>query len=295
MGNDDKKSQNLIKNHKTVCIFTFRYLYYYRYLCSEVLTVQDPGEFPAMTERREAILKYIETKGEVSIGELASHFTAWSEMTIRRDLAALEQMRRIILTRGGARTVPTRYGLHEDMYSAREQLNDEAKQLIASKAVTLVEPDTGIFIDSGTTAMAFARRLPDCHLAVITAAPNIALEIAMRKVNPSIIMLGGTLSRNEIAVSDPEAVSLLEHLNIDTAFMAASGYDEKGGFTVGSQLGAMLKRAVVKRARRVVMMLDSSKIGALLPFTFAGMEDVDVLVGDGKLSESMIKQSSKVL
>ena len=248
-----------------------------------------------MRERREAIQKYIEAKGEVSIGELAAHFTSWSEMTIRRDLAALEQMHRIILTRGGARTIPTRYGLHEDMYSAREQLNDEAKQLIAAKAVELVEPDTGIFIDSGTTAMAFARRLPDCHLAVITAAPNIALEVAMRKVNPSIIMLGGTLNRSEIAVSDPEVVSLLEHLNIDTAFMAASGYDEKGGFTVGSQLGAMLKRAVVKRARKVVMMLDSSKIGALLPFTFARMEDVDVLVGDGKISENIVKQSSKVL
>ena len=35
-----------------------------------------------MTERREAILKYIEAKGEVSIGELASRFGSWSEMTL---------------------------------------------------------------------------------------------------------------------------------------------------------------------------------------------------------------------
>ena len=248
-----------------------------------------------MTERREAILRYIEEKGEVSIGELASHFASWSEMTLRRDLAVLEQMHKIILTRGGARSIPSRYGLHEDIYSAREQLNDEAKQLIADKAVGLVEPDTGIFIDSGTTAMAFARRLPDCHLAVITAAPNIALEIAMRKGKPSVIMLGGTLCRDEIAVADPEALAYLEHLNIDTAFMAASGYDEKGGFTVGSQLGALLKRAVVKRARKVVMMLDSSKVGTLLPFTFARMEDVDVLVGDSKIKDKIIDQSSKIL
>ena len=248
-----------------------------------------------MTERREAIRKFIEAKGEVSIGELASHFTAWSEMTLRRDLAALEQDRQIILTRGGARMIPTRYGLHEDIYSEREQRNDKAKQLIASKAVTLVEPDTGIFIDSGTTAMAFARLVPDCHLAVITAAPNVALEIAMRKTKPSVIMLGGTLSRVEIAVSDPEVEKTLENLNIDTAFVAASGYDERGGFTVGSQLGALLKRAVVKRARKVVMMLDSSKVGTLLPFTFARREDVDVLVGDGGLPENLIKSYPKVL
>jgi DeoR/GlpR family transcriptional regulator of sugar metabolism len=216
-------------------------------------------------------------------------------MTLRRDLAALERMQKLILTRGGARTIPSRYGLHEDIYSDREKINDEAKQLIASKAVALVEPDTGIFIDSGTTAMALARRLPDYHLAVITAAPNIALEIAMRKAKPSVIMLGGTLCRDEIAVADPEVLSYLEHLNIDTAFMAASGFDEKGGFTVGSQLGALLKRAVVKRARKVVMMLDSSKIGTLLPFTFARMEDVDVLVGDGKISENILSQTSEIL
>jgi len=248
-----------------------------------------------MTERREAIRKFIEAKGEVSIGELASHFAAWSEMTLRRDLAALEQDHQILLTRGGARTIPSRYGLHEDIYSEREQRKDRAKQLIASKAVALVEPDTGIFIDSGTTAMAFARLVPDYHLAVITAAPNIALEIAMRKVKPSVIMLGGTLSRMEIAVSDPEVEKTLENLNIDTAFLAASGYDDRGGFTVGSQLGALLKRAVVKRARKVVMMLDSSKIGTLLPFTFARKEDVDILVGDGELPENLVKSYPKVL
>lgn len=248
-----------------------------------------------MTERREEIRKFIEAKGEVSIGELAEHFASWSEMTLRRDLAALEQERRIILTRGGARTVPSRYGLHEDIYSERERRNDQAKQVIAAKAVKLIEPDTGIFIDSGTTAMALARLVPDCHLAVITAAPNIALEVAMRKAKPSVIMLGGTLSRDEIAVSDPEIVRNLENLNIDTAFVAASGYDDKGGFTVGSQLGALLKRAVVKQARRVVMMLDSSKIGTLLPFTFARPEDVDVLIGDGELPSKMVRNFPEVL
>ena len=236
-----------------------------------------------MTERREAIRKYIEARGEVSISELAEHFSKWSEMTLRRDLAYLEAANLIILTRGGARKIPYRYGMLEDIYSEREQLNHEAKQIIASKAVQLVEPGKGIFIDSGTTAMAFANELPDCNLVVITAAPNIALEIAMRKEKPSVFMLGGTLSRKEIAVSDPELPEQLEKLNIETAFMTASAYDEKFGFTVGSQYGAIFKRAVIKRAKKVVMMLDSSKSCGLLPFTFANPEEVNVLVTDGKL------------
>ena len=236
-----------------------------------------------MTERREAIRKFIEAHGEVSISELAENFSGWSEMTLRRDLAFLEKAGFIILTRGGARRIPYRYGMLEDIYSEREQRNHEEKQTIAAKAAALVEPGKGIYIDCGTTAMAFAREVPDCNLVVITSTPNIALDIIMRKEKPSVFMLGGTLSRKEIAVSDPEVPVQLEKLNIETAFMTASAYDPKYGFTVGTQTGAIFKRAVIKRAKKVVMMLDSSKSCGLLPFTFAMPEDVNVLVTDGKL------------
>jgi len=243
-----------------------------------------------MTERREAIRKYIEERGEVSISELAARFKQWSEMTLRRDLARLEQENALILTRGGARRMPYHYGLLEDIYSERERRNYDAKQRIAARAAKLIEPGKGIFIDAGTTAMALAREVPDCHLAVITSAPNIALEIMMRKEKPSVILLGGTLSRKELSVSDPELPEQLKKLNIETAFMVASAYDETYGFSVGNQLGALLKRAVIQRAKKVVMMLDGSKAGGLLPFTFANPEDVDVLVTDDGFSPQLKKK-----
>ena len=72
--------------------------------------------------------------------------------------------------------------------------------------------------------------------------------------------------------------------------MVASAYDETYGFSVGNQLGALLKRAVIQRARKVVMMLDGSKAGGLLPFTFANSEDVDVLVTDDGFSPQLKKK-----
>lgn len=240
-----------------------------------------------MKERREAIKRFVDANGEVSIGRLCAEFSGWSEMTIRRDLAALEKSRAVILTRGGARSFPGRYGLSEDIYSEREQRNFAAKQLIAKKAAALVEPGKGIFIDSGTTAMALARLLPDYNLVVVCSAPNIALEIAMRKAAPSIVLLGGTLSRKSISISDPDVTRQLVNLNIDTAFVAASGFDENAGFSVGSQLDALLKRAVIAKARRVVIIMDSSKAGAMLPFTFAGINDIDMLVTDDDFPEEL--------
>lgn len=245
-----------------------------------------------MKERREAIRRFIEERGEVSIGELAAAFGNWSEMTIRRDLDYLSGENSIILTRGGARYLPGRYGLSEDLYSEREQRNLPDKQRLAEKALNLFEPGKGIFIDAGTTAMVLARRLPDERMVVVTSAPNIALEIATRKARPAVVMLGGTIARNTISVSNPSIETQLAELNIDTAFMSTSGFDEAAGFSVGHQLDALLKRAVIKRARRVVMLADSSKVGALLPFTFAHLTDIDVLVTDDKFPEELRKRLS---
>jgi len=240
-----------------------------------------------LKERRDAIYQFIAAKGEVTISELVEEFSSWSEMTIRRDLAFLEQAGRLILTRGGARILPGRFGLTEDIYSERERRNYGEKQQLATKAAALVEPGKSIYIDAGTTAMALARALPDCHLVVVTGASNIALEIARSKELPSVVQLGGTLNRKTMAVGDPDIAKQLESINIDTAFVAASGFDEKAGFSVGSQLDALGKRAVISRARRVVMMLDSSKCGVILPFTFAGLSDVDLLVLDDQFPEDL--------
>ena len=245
-----------------------------------------------MKERREAIRRFIESRGEVSIGELSAAFGAWSEMTIRRDLDYLSGEHSIILTRGGARYLPGRYGLSEDLYSEREQRNLQDKQLLAEKALTLFEPGKGIFIDAGTTAMVLARRLPDENMVLVTGAPNIALEIATRKEHPAVVILGGTIARKSISVSNPSIENQLAELNIDTAFMCTSGFDEAAGFSVGQQLDALLKRAVIKRARRVVMLTDSSKVGTMLPFTFAHLEDIDVLVTDDKFPVELKKRLS---
>ena len=148
-----------------------------------------------MKERQEAIRKFIEEHGEAQISELAVHFSSWSEMTIRRDLEYLEKNRYILRTKGGARILPASYGLTEDVYGEREKRNYKQKQNIAQKAAELVEQDSGIFLDAGSTIMALARQLPDVNTAIITSAPNIALEIAWKKQHPTIILLGGTLSR----------------------------------------------------------------------------------------------------
>lgn len=248
-----------------------------------------------MQDRQNAIYEYIKEHGDVTIGELVAKFNHWSEMTLRRDLAKLAARRTVILTRGGVKYLPAKYGLSEDIYSERENRNSLFKREIAEKAVSLIDPGTGIFIDSGTTAMTLAKLLPDVNLVVVTPAPSLALEVMSHKQLPTVVLLGGTLSRHSMSVSDPEVWRQLDMLNIDTAFIAASGFDKKTGFSVGSQLDSILKRSVISRARRVVVLADSSKMGSMLPFSFAEIQDIDLLITDSAFPEELKQEYSKLI
>ena len=77
----------------------------------------------------------------------------------------------------------------------------------------------------------------------------------------------------------------MDSVNIDTAVLSTTGYSEKGGFSVGSYTECMLKRKVIQKAGRVILLMDRSKLGRTLPFTFAELEDIDVFICDGPLPQ----------
>lgn len=237
-------------------------------------------------ERRRAIEQLVSTKGEAMLSELEELFPDISSMTLRRDLIYLEKMGIVRRTRGGAISVSRINKPYEDAFSRRAQRDIVAKRAICRAALTLLSPDSTVFLDSGSTLMHFAQMLPDENFLVITTGPNIALELAA-KVKPEVLLLGGRLRRNTLSVSGAWAVSALDNLNIDTAFMATSGYSLENGFTSGSIEESEIKRLVLTRAKTRVMLMDRSKAARVLPFTFAGMENIEYLVSDTELPEDI--------
>lgn len=225
--------------------------------------------------RREKLREYLEKHNIATISQLSALMPGVSLMTIHRDLNFLQEQGLIQKIRGGARYMGG--GASEPAFSAREIVGKSQKQRLSEKAVSLLEGVSSIFIDAGTTMMAFARLLPDCALYIVTTGPNIALELS-KKIYPVVDLCGGTLNKLNLTLSGVPALDMISHINIDTAFLAASGYSVKGGFTCGMESEARIKSLVIKRARRAVVLMDSSKLERLLPYTFAELEDVDCLV-----------------
>ena len=119
-------------------------------------------------ERRSQIKAYISEHKSARIEDLAKQNPDVSLMTLRRDLAALEEDGFLVRVRGGAyinSTPPATQA--EDLYSRREISNVEAKTIICEKALPFLEEKRSIFFDAGTTLMTLVRRIPDQDLSLI--------------------------------------------------------------------------------------------------------------------------------
>ena len=241
-----------------------------------------------MKQRREMILRLINERLSISLHELEQEFPDVSSMTLRRDLEYLESSGDIIRTKGGAMSVKALKGSdssrQEAAYTDRELTNFDAKMKIAGAASELIEEGRSVYFDAGTTVMTFVKHMSAKRLSAITCGPNIALELAS-KISTPVTMVGGLLNRDNLSLSGSAALEFISTINIDLAVMATSGLSKDAGFTCGNPAEAELKRLVVKKARRVIVLMDKTKLDRTLPYTFAVPDDVDVLISDADPGE----------
>ena len=232
--------------------------------------------------RRDRIKEYIEREKVVTIRGIQDLFPDVSLMTIHRDLDALEADGCIVKFRGGAKAVRHAGDLE---FNVRVGENNAGKNLIARKALELIQPHASLFLDASTTNLALARSLPDINLNIFTTGPSIALELC-RLQNPVVTLCCGTLNRKNLALSGQNTLEMLEKINIDLAFIGVSGCSAEAGFTCGTESDMLVKRLMIERARTSVIMCTKEKLSSLMPYTFAGLGDVDYIICDEDLPES---------
>ena len=238
-------------------------------------------------ERYDMIEKIVNEAGSVSVATLKKHFPDISDMTLRRDLEALNKAERVIRIHGGARSIQSTIGA-EDSYLTRAAVRTESKRQIARRAAELLRENTAVFIDSGTTITEFCRQVPDGRYLIYTSGLYCALELRRLQL-PEVYLLGGQLSRTSLAVNGADAISCIENVHFMQAFLGSSGYDEACGFTCENAEDARLKREVIRRSEHTVILMDSSKVGRVSTYTFAWPADVDVVIGDGETDAETVR------
>jgi len=238
-------------------------------------------EESSMNQRRESIAELIDKEGTVSFARLKEAFPHISEMTLRNDLKALDKENRIVRVHGGARSIGVIIGT-DIAFDIRAAQNTAEKRLIAQKALNLLTPGLSVFLDSGSTAIEMARNFPDEPYMIFTSGINCALELTkLTKARSHLI--GGEVNRNNLSVNGIRSINEIEHLNFNIAFLGTSGFSPERGFTCAVEAENELKRAVIRKADKVVVLMDSRKVGIVNTFTFAFPSEISAVISDDKL------------
>ncbi|ARS51262.1 transcriptional regulator, DeoR family [Pseudomonas sp. NFACC19-2] len=234
-------------------------------------------------QRRHTILALLAEQGEVSVDALAQHF-ATSEVTIRKDLAALEKNGLLLRRYGGAVPVP------QELISEPTQPISPYKQAIARAGVARIREHARIIIDSGTTTAAMIPQLGyKPGLVVMTNSLNVANALRDIEHEPVLLMTGGTWDPHSESFQGQVAEQVLRSYDFDQLFIGADGIDlERGTTTFNELLG--LSRVMAEVAREVIVMVESDKIGRRIPNLELPWGSVHTLITDERLDAQAAEQ-----
>jgi DeoR/GlpR family transcriptional regulator of sugar metabolism len=239
--------------------------------------------------RRKQILEKLRATGGVRLTELSEELSV-SEMTVRRDLDALQKDGLIERVHGGA--VLAQYGTEEPGFEKKVLREQDEKAAIADRAAGLVKPGSAVALSAGTTTCALASRLSSLEgLTVVTNSMNVWTELHHGgSKEATVILTGGEFRTPSDALVGPTADASIRSLYFDVLFLGVHGLDPVAGLTTPNISEAETNRTFISRCRRLVVVADHTKWRTTALCTMADLSDVDTLVTDDGLPEEARRQ-----
>jgi len=225
----------------------------------------------AAEERLRWLTEQLTAEGSVTIA-VAAPALGVSEMTIRRDLAELEERGTARRVRGGARA------LGPQTFAERRQSATRAKSRIAAKLAELVPPEGAIAFDASSTVMRLARNLGGARdLTVLTNGPE-TFSTLQETAGVTCLLTGGQLEVRTGSLVGPLACRAASQISAQVLFLSAAAVDPRTGSLEATLDEAEVKRSMAAGAEEVVLAVDSTKLGGRAVALGLEWDRVDVMV-----------------
>ena len=233
-------------------------------------------------ERLSAILAIVVEEGGVRIDDIVERLGV-SAATARRDLDLLAEQQLVTRTRGGASANPTSAQLPLRYRTTRMGAQ---KIRIARAAARMVRPGDVIGLGGGTTTTEVAREIvllpgltdPDSPVTVVTNAVNIAGELIVRQA-VRVIVIGGAARARSFELTGPLASLILPQIAVRTLFLGVEGLYRDGAYA-SHEDEAAVSAALVRTARRTVVVADHTKLAGPAFALICRTPDIDLLITD---------------
>jgi DeoR family transcriptional regulator of aga operon len=227
-------------------------------------------------DRMAAILEHLAEAGSVDVARISADLSV-SPATLRRDLKALQEQGLLVRTHGGAVASGVGFELPLRHREARRQ---PQKRAIGRLAASLVPEGAVVGMTGGTTATEVARALKnDASITVVTNALNIAADLVLRP-SMRIVVVGGAARHASYELVGPAAESMIERYHLDVSFIGVDGLTVGEGCSTYDELEAHTDHAFISRARRTVVIADSSKLGKRTFARICRTDEIGDLVTD---------------
>jgi DeoR/GlpR family transcriptional regulator of sugar metabolism len=240
-------------------------------------------------QRQSLILQEITQRSGARISDLAEILQV-SEMTVRRDIELLAEQGLLEKVHGGATAVASKITAIEPPFQSKSLREQLAKDAIAARAALEITPGSSIALMGGSTVFAVAKlavTIPGLTI-VTNSLPVSDLFSREGQLNQTVVLTGGLRTPTDSFVGEI-TVQAFSSLNLDLLFMGTHGMDVTGGFSTPNLHEADTNRAVIAKARRLIMLADHTKWGEVGFSTFAKLEDADLLVTDSGITKDAAK------
>jgi DeoR family transcriptional regulator, aga operon transcriptional repressor len=242
-------------------------------------------------DRAKQILHLLLQKGKGSIEELAVAVDA-STASVRRDLIKLHEQGLVNRTHGGAEVAgkmayePFRF---DAAFPLREERFADEKRRIALAAADMVAEGDTIALSPGTTTTQIARSLRHRDgIHIVTSAVNIGMELSSQP-NMTVTLTGGSIRwPGSFSMVGATAFDSLQRLFFEKVFMGACGIHPQHGLTVIESDEALILNEMVKHAKQVIAVADSSKLGMVSAMRVCTPNQINTIITDDSADPDVI-------
>ena len=240
-------------------------------------------------EREEKILCLLAADEVISVEEIAKRLYI-SKPTVRRDLDKLSKKGLIARTHGGAMLIKKAADATIP-FALREQEQNSAKAIMASKAVQFIKDGDTVMLDGSTSAFAIVPLLAEFkNLIVITSSAKSSFMLGQMGIKN--ICTGGHMVNKSLSYVGEDAVRTVNNYNADVVFFSCRGVSTDGFLTDNSIEENQLRKAMIKKARKAVFLCDQSKFDKTYLNNLCHVSEIDEIISDGKLPETLAQLST---
>lgn len=238
-------------------------------------------------KRQEYIVSRVAEDSHVTIEHLAAELNV-SEMTVRRDLKALESSEQIIRTSTSILLKDS--FLNEVPFVKKQLVNIEEKRLIARKAMRFIKANETILLDAGTTTLEICKLLKhtDFNVRVITNDIKAAAELI--DSHHEVIILGGTVQQNIGSMYGAQTIDVLNNIRVNVSFVGTQAMTIDDGIFAPTIERAKVKRLMMKCGQAAYLVVDSSKLNLTAFSKVSDFSDFTAIITDDQLEQNEREQ-----